>query len=215
MTNKKRLNALEPYILKALAIGLVQSPAGITCKTLISILKTMDGTPFTQESYQTVPNYFTSNATGVNRGYVAAINVNPSGKRGKFVYNITDEGQIQAQGRITIKPEQPELEVAIPAPIDAALEGRRGSQAVFEAKHVYVLTNPAYDGWVVIGQTKNLKSRISGYNSADPHRAFKLEHSVVLEDYYAAEDKLKAAFESKGEWLKADVNDVIDFINIL
>ena len=95
--SKQRLEKLEKYILKALAIGLVQNPGGIECKTLIAILETMESSPFEAEDYQAIPNYFTSNATGVGRGYVTTIKVGPR----KYLYLITEAGRNRSKGKIS------------------------------------------------------------------------------------------------------------------
>ena len=93
----KRLDKLEKYILKALVIGLVQNPYGVECKTIKLILEAMESSPFEDADYQTIANYFTSNKTGVSRGYVTTRQVGPR----KYLYLITEAGRNRAKGKIS------------------------------------------------------------------------------------------------------------------
>lgn len=69
---------------------------------------------------------------------------------------------------------------------------------------VYLISNPAFDGFLKIGITKDLKSRLSSYQTYDPFKRFKVEHYRVVADA-RKEEKLYLSHHNitlaKGEWV--------------
>lgn len=40
--------------------------------------------------------------------------------------------------------------------------------------YLYIITNSSYEGYVKIGITENIDKRLSTYQTADPHRKYKI-----------------------------------------
>lgn len=79
-----------------------------------------------------------------------------------------------------------------------------------KAGFLYVITNPAFPGWVKIGTTWNLEERLHVYQTGDPFRQYKLEYSLHHPQFRMAEKKIKDAMkpfalEIKGEWYRIDL----------
>jgi len=85
---------------------------------------------------------------------------------------------------------------------------------------VYVITNPAWPGWVKVGKTDQMRRRVSQYQTSSPFRDFKVQYSRAVEDRHAAEsgahDRLrKLADEYDGEWFKVAVKTAVFVVNQL
>lgn len=69
---------------------------------------------------------------------------------------------------------------------------------------VYLISNPAFEGFLKIGMTKNLVDRLRSYQTYDPMKRYKVEHYRVVENareeekYYLTHHKISIA---KGEWV--------------
>ena len=86
--------------------------------------------------------------------------------------------------------------------------------------HVYVITNPAWSGWVKIGMAIDAEDRLNGYQTSSPHRDYVLEHSVASNDRRKSEREahtraLPLATDSKGEWFKLSVEQAITILDNL
>lgn len=73
---------------------------------------------------------------------------------------------------------------------------------------VYVISNPAFPGYVKIGMAVEPHGRLASYQTSTPFRDYVLEHSVWVSDRRAAEremfdylDKLRV----NGEWFQCEV----------
>lgn len=69
---------------------------------------------------------------------------------------------------------------------------------------VYVISNPAFEDIYKVGMTTNLKSRLSTYQTYDPHRRFKVENYVFVMDRRATEKFVLESFKVDlvgGEWI--------------
>lgn len=76
--------------------------------------------------------------------------------------------------------------------------------------YLYIITNSAFEGWVKIGTTWNLKNRLHTYQTGDPFRKYKLEYELYHPEFREAEKKIKEvmkhfALEIKGEWYKINL----------
>ena len=76
--------------------------------------------------------------------------------------------------------------------------------------YLYIITNPTHEGWVKVGVTDDIKSRLRTYQTADPKRAYKVEYYIFHPDAYSAEKKIKEmmkcfAKDIKNEWYEISV----------
>ena len=91
------------------------------------------------------------------------------------------------------------------------LKARRLSDAakdLFETKsgQVYIISNPAFPGWVKVGRAYDAKDRLRSYQTSSPFRDYTLEWSLPTRDASVSEHKahvkLEAKFDRRGEWFK-------------
>lgn len=80
-----------------------------------------------------------------------------------------------------------------------------GTYATKKEGHVYVISNPAWDGWYKVGKAVDAKDRYNSYNTSSPFRDFKLEYYVKVSDRGRAEKTahsllLKECKNHSGEW---------------
>lgn len=83
---------------------------------------------------------------------------------------------------------------------------------------VYIVTNPAFPGYVKVGNAIDVYKRLNSYQTSDPHRKFKIEHYMFFHDRRMAEKlmhKILALFSASGEWFKIDTDTVIDIMNVV
>tara|TARA_R100001198_G_C5222533_1_gene204181 strand:- start:880 stop:1404 length:525 start_codon:yes stop_codon:yes gene_type:complete len=83
---------------------------------------------------------------------------------------------------------------------------------------VYIITNPAWKGWIKIGMAIDSEDRCKGYQTSSPLRDFKLKFKKYFDDRRIAEQTAhslcaKKADKRKGEWFKLDVKIAKDIIN--
>jgi hypothetical protein len=86
------------------------------------------------------------------------------------------------------------------------------------AGEVYIITNPAWKGWVKVGMAIDSKDRCKGYQTSSPLRDFKLKFKKYFNDRRSAEAKAhalcsKKSSDRKGEWFKLDIKIAKDIIN--
>ncbi len=73
---------------------------------------------------------------------------------------------------------------------------------------VYVISNPAFPGYVKIGMAVEPHGRLNNYQTSTPFRDYKLEHYVWVSDRRAAERDMFDYLEIhrvNGEWFKITV----------
>ena len=75
--------------------------------------------------------------------------------------------------------------------------------------HVYIITNPAWEGWVKVGMAIDAEDRASNYQTSSPYRDYELVHIVDTKDRRATEAETHARlgdlFEQRNEWFKCSV----------
>lgn len=83
-----------------------------------------------------------------------------------------------------------------------------------EKGYVYVISNPKYGAVYKVGIAKNLKSRLSSYQTSDPDRAFKVEYKVKCTNYTEIEIAVHKHFniDRDHEWVYADKDEIINII---
>jgi hypothetical protein len=83
---------------------------------------------------------------------------------------------------------------------------------------VYAVTNPAWPGYVKIGSAVDLDKRLLSYQTACPHRAYRLEASAFVADRVQAEQELMETFHADHhlhEWFRVDVTVVARVLSAL
>jgi hypothetical protein len=83
---------------------------------------------------------------------------------------------------------------------------------------VYIITNPAWKGWIKIGMAIDANDRCNQYQTSSPLRDFKLKFKKYFDDRRTAEQTAhtlcaKKADKRKGEWFKLDLKTAKDIIN--
>ena len=72
---------------------------------------------------------------------------------------------------------------------------------------IYLISNPAFPGLYKIGITRDLDKRLASYQTADPHRRYKVEHYKFVEDIKSEENKYLTLMKTnivKGEWVNTE-----------
>ena len=74
---------------------------------------------------------------------------------------------------------------------------------------VYIITNPAWEGWVKVGMAVDANDRAGNYQTSSPYRDYELAHVVDTADRRATEAethaRLGGLFEQRNEWFKCSV----------
>lgn len=73
---------------------------------------------------------------------------------------------------------------------------------------VYLISNPAFPGYLKVGITSNLLKRLASYQTYDPFRSYKVEHYKIVENAREYEKWLLKHNNinlAKGEWVE-DIN---------
>lgn len=82
------------------------------------------------------------------------------------------------------------------------------SAAVGEIKHVYIISHQKWPGEYKVGIAKDVKDRLSAYQTSDPDRAFKLEFSHETTLFRETEKHIHDTFENKREWVTGDIAEI-------
>lgn len=75
---------------------------------------------------------------------------------------------------------------------------------------IYCITNPAFEGWYKIGSTVDVYDRLNTYQSYCPLRDYKLECYYFSDKRFEEEFSFHKALNADGEWIKGDINPIID-----
>ena len=82
---------------------------------------------------------------------------------------------------------------------------------------VYIITNPAWDGWVKVGMAVDAHDRLKNYQTSSPLRDYCLVHVVDTPDRRKLEadvhNSLSDVFEQKNEWFKCTTETAKLFID--
>ena len=82
-----------------------------------------------------------------------------------------------------------------------------------EKKYVYIISHPNYAGEYKVGIASNVKSRLNSYQTSDPDRSFRLEYVIHTGHYRAWEKHIHETFENKHEWIRGNLQEIINEIN--
>jgi len=83
--------------------------------------------------------------------------------------------------------------------------------------YVYILSNPAWEGWYKVGMAADINDRVNSYQTASPLRDYYLEHYIVTSDRRAAEKKIhdkliKISKGVAGEWFDVLLSEAVDVL---
>lgn len=75
--------------------------------------------------------------------------------------------------------------------------------------HVYIITNPAFDGWIKVGKAMDAKDRLGNYQTGSPFRDYKIHYSRYFKDRHTAEREVhqlltRMSFKTSCEWFFMD-----------
>jgi hypothetical protein len=100
-----------------------------------------------------------------------------------------------------------------PVPKRAFPLGRKRQRRAPEHRrgYVYLISNSAYGGWVKIGQTIDMRARLSTYQTGDPFKRYSVEVAILVPDRRRMEvdvlRDLSTRFARKGEWVNCAIED--------
>ena len=101
----------------------------------------------------------------------------------------------------------------------AAFSSLKGYEKTTEG-HVYIISNPCWEGWIKVGMAVDAEDRCNQYQTSSPFRDYKLCHAKYFEDRKSAEHlvhkKLKRlSTKHKGEWFKVSVDEATKLIEAI
>ncbi len=76
--------------------------------------------------------------------------------------------------------------------------------------YLYIITNKSWPGWIKIGTTRNLKTRLQTYQTSSPFRNYEVMYSIQHPEYLQAEQNIKLQMKRfakriKNEWYEVDI----------
>ena len=78
---------------------------------------------------------------------------------------------------------------------------------------IYIISNPAWPDYFKVGHTTRIvEKRLNDYNCGCPFRDYKIEFEIHVEDKYMVEKLVHKRFDSNYEWCKAELSEIITFI---
>ena len=82
------------------------------------------------------------------------------------------------------------------------------------SKYVYVISNPAFEGWVKVGRATDIKKRISALQAGVPHiHRYQVEMVVEFPDdvpvHWELEDR---NVQRSGEWFRCSKHEAMDAV---
>ena len=91
---------------------------------------------------------------------------------------------------------------------DAAFSSLANYDSSLEGQ-VYIITNPAWEGWIKVGMAIDTQDRANQYQTSSPYRDYKVEYTINTQDRRRLESLahtlLGNAREQRNEWFKCDV----------
>ena len=81
--------------------------------------------------------------------------------------------------------------------------------AVTSPGYLYIIINKSWPGWLKVGTTRNLKTRLQSYQTSSPFRDYEVIYSIKHPEYLQAEQNIKKqmkyfAKQIKNEWYEVD-----------
>ena len=83
---------------------------------------------------------------------------------------------------------------------------------------VYIIRNPAWEGWYKIGMAVDADDRVLSYQTSSPHRDFEVVYKVKVNNRREAEKKAhregeRLAEKYNSEWFYIDTDEAIGILN--
>lgn len=82
------------------------------------------------------------------------------------------------------------------------------------AGELYLITNPAFEGWVKVGMAVDAQDRLRTYQTSSPFRDYEIQAFCKVKDRRVAEAKLHRRLakytENQGEWFKCSIETARD-----
>ena len=76
-------------------------------------------------------------------------------------------------------------------------------------KWVYVISNPSEKPYYKVGIAKDWRARLHSYQTGDSDRAYKIEYKYLTTQFREIEKHIHHHFQSRHEWVHAELNDII------
>lgn len=116
-----------------------------------------------------------------------------------------------------LKVKQKRKELAGLIGLNNDISGIRNSAGAGE---IYIVENELFEGWIKIGMTTNLTSRVNTYNCSDPLKRFRVIVNKQVNDRRRAEAVLKhnigiVASLSNGEWFRIEKRVALDIFKAI
>jgi hypothetical protein len=103
---------------------------------------------------------------------------------------------------------------------EIAKEGNRNALEGYNKTkegYVYLITNPAWKGWVKVGMAVDAEDRCNSFQTSSPYRDYQLEYCGYFQNRRVAEGKVhkkisKISEDIGSEWFKISVIDAINVV---
>ena len=79
-------------------------------------------------------------------------------------------------------------------------------------KYIYIISHPKFEGYYKVGIAKDYKTRLNSYQTSDPDRAYKMEYFYLTPHFRETEKYIHNLFDNKFEWIKANLEDIVQKI---
>jgi len=83
---------------------------------------------------------------------------------------------------------------------------------------IYIISNPAWKGWIKVGKSINADKRLSQFQAGCPLKDFKIVKIITVKNQIKAEKKVLEfmkffAEDNNGEWIKINTDKAIEILN--
>lgn len=81
--------------------------------------------------------------------------------------------------------------------------------------YIYLIKNSAWEGYLKVGRTIDIKDRLKSYQTGSPFRDYELVYLKKVKDPYTIEEYFRENFECLHEWVLIDEEHAIKIIETL
>ena len=107
-------------------------------------------------------------------------------------------------------------------PVDLHISSlkKMGAKIKIKDGYVYIVSNPAWEGWYKVGMAVSAEDRCRGFQTSSPMRDYKLEYKIYSKDRRKTEELAhqyltKLAHDVSGEWFNLPKADIISILSRL